>query len=64
METTKRKHGGTREGAGRKRLGEGLRQTLAVRLDADALEKLERAAQVAGCSRGQVLNQLINKYLR
>lgn len=62
MEKSKFSHGGKREGAGRKKLGRELRQTLAVRISPDALKKLEQMAIERGVSKGIVIEYLIENH--
>lgn len=59
METTKKNRGGYREGAGRKRIGTDRRQTLAVRVAPETLEKLEQMAKDQRKSKGLLIDELI-----
>ena len=52
-------HGGKREGAGRKTLGEKRRVTVALSIDAEAKEKLMRLAAEQGVSMSEYMNRLI-----
>lgn len=61
MDTLKKNHGGKRDGAGRKRMGEELKQNLTVRLAPAVIEKLESLASGAGVSKGVFLEELIKK---
>ena len=59
MEKTKLNRGGKREGAGRKRLGEHRRVTLAVRISPKALRIVEEQAQAQGVSKGVFVEEII-----
>ena len=61
METQKSTRGGKREGAGRKRMGEELKQNLTVRISPSILQKLEMRAASEGVSKGVYLERLIEK---
>ena len=61
METTKSKRGGVREGAGRKRMGDELKENLTVRLSPAALQRLEEIATAKGVSKSVCLEEMITQ---
>lgn len=59
MGKSKLNHGGAREGAGRKRMGEECRKSLTVRISPEALARLEERAKADGVSKGILIETLI-----
>lgn len=59
MEKSKSKHGGAREGAGRKRDGASVKGSLTFRISPEALALLEQLAKDAGTSKGAYIEALI-----
>ena len=64
MEPIKKQRGGSRAGAGRKRIGMECRQPLAVRVDPETVVQLDRLTAAWGVGRGQALDRIIKEAVK
>ena len=61
METTKKQHGGKREGAGRKKTGEGRNCSVAFRISETTLHKLNKIAEKKGKTKSDIINEILEE---
>lgn len=61
MEAEKKQRGGKREGAGRKKIGNGRNNAVAFRLSAKAFDLIERMATEQNTTKNDIINILLEK---